>query len=181
MNKKDLRVIKTRRSIKKVFSDLIQKKPLEKITVTEIASLAEINKGTFYLHYADIYELYDEYLSDYIEQAADNIDFYGDFFDTPEQFIRKFMVLLSDSTQLEKISTLHPGQQDRYVPQLISAAFKKHLYSLGRIEPGVENDIKLEFILFSLSVLILKYGDERTDEIVKIMAQNIRDNFPLPS
>lgn len=177
MNKKDLRVIKTQRSIKRVFSDLIQKKPLEKITVTEIASLAEINKGTFYLHYADIYALYDEYLSESIEQAADSIDFYADFFDAPEQFIQKFMVHLADTAPFEKVSDPDLSLKNRNVPQLISIAFKKRLYSLGRIEPGIENDIKLDFILFSLSILILKYGDGHAGEIVKILAQNIRDNF----
>ena len=109
MNKKDLRVIKTKRNIKKAFSDLMQKKPLEKITVTEIASLAEINKGTFYLHYADIYELYDEYLSEFIEQSADSIDFYDDFFDAPEQFVRNFFMFISYGSFLSFFLSITDG------------------------------------------------------------------------
>ena len=55
--KKDLRVVKTERAIYRALIELLQKKELEKITVSELAELAEINKATFYLHYADIYSL----------------------------------------------------------------------------------------------------------------------------
>lgn len=43
-----------------LFWSFSRKKPIEKITVTELAKLAEINKATFYLHYSDIYSLADE-------------------------------------------------------------------------------------------------------------------------
>lgn len=178
MNKNDMRVIRTRRNIKRAFSELIRKKPLEKITVTEIASLAEINKGTFYLHYADIYELYREFLREHIEETADSIPFYADFFDAPEQFVRQFIVIVQGSTPLGKMSDVVLDRKNRNVPQLISDAFRKRLYALDRIEPNPENDVKLDAILFSMTVLIMKYGDENTEEIIKVMTQNIRDNFP---
>ena len=53
----DLRIKKTKRAIRSAFYELIKEKPLEKITVREIAERAEINKTTFYAHYEDIYEL----------------------------------------------------------------------------------------------------------------------------
>ena len=58
MNTRDLRVIKTQRAIHDAFLSLLRTKPLAKISVTELARIAEINKGTFYLHYRDIYDLY---------------------------------------------------------------------------------------------------------------------------
>ncbi len=51
MNNQDLRVVKTRASIKKTFCDMLKKSPVEKISVTELARQAQINKSTFYLHY----------------------------------------------------------------------------------------------------------------------------------
>ena len=53
----DLRIIKTKRSIRNALFQLLSQKPLEQITVRELAQQAEINKGTFYLHYHDIYDL----------------------------------------------------------------------------------------------------------------------------
>lgn len=46
--------IRSRKLINMALADLLQQKPLDKITVTEVVRLAEINRGTFYAHYADI-------------------------------------------------------------------------------------------------------------------------------
>ena len=62
----DLRVKKTRKSIVDAFIELRQIKPLEKITVKELASKAMINKETFYLNYQDIYDLEDSLESELI-------------------------------------------------------------------------------------------------------------------
>ena len=53
----DLRIEKTEKAIKNAFIELRSQKPLEKITVRELCTLACINKSTFYAHYADIYAL----------------------------------------------------------------------------------------------------------------------------
>jgi len=50
-NKNDLRVIKNIKNINQAFLELIEKYDYEKITVTEIAERAMINRKTFYLHY----------------------------------------------------------------------------------------------------------------------------------
>ena len=52
--REDLRVVKTKANLKGVLKKLLRKKPIRKITVTELAREAVINKGTFYLHYSDI-------------------------------------------------------------------------------------------------------------------------------
>ena len=46
--------IRSRRLIKDALADLLQEKPLDKITVSDIVRTAGINRGTFYAHYADI-------------------------------------------------------------------------------------------------------------------------------
>ena len=53
----DLREKKTKRKIRNAFFELRAKKPLERISIKELAELAEISKATFYLHYKDIYDL----------------------------------------------------------------------------------------------------------------------------
>ena len=56
----DRRQRKTQRAIEREFIRLLQAKPLNKISVAEIVSEADISRSTFYLHYTDIYELYDQ-------------------------------------------------------------------------------------------------------------------------
>ena len=46
--------IRSRKLINSALADLLQEKPLDKITVTDVVNRADINRGTFYAHYADI-------------------------------------------------------------------------------------------------------------------------------
>lgn len=48
--KTDRRTRYTRQTIKETLLKLLEKRAYPKITVTEICRLAEINRGTFYLH-----------------------------------------------------------------------------------------------------------------------------------
>ena len=56
---KDKRVIKTKKSIRNAFISLIKEKNLNQITVAEISRKADLGRGTFYLHYKDLYDLYE--------------------------------------------------------------------------------------------------------------------------
>ena len=55
--KEDRRVRYTKKAIRDGFLQLLAVKPIEKISVTEICREADINRGTFYAHYSDPYEL----------------------------------------------------------------------------------------------------------------------------
>ncbi|MEE8717146.1 MAG: TetR/AcrR family transcriptional regulator [Coriobacteriales bacterium] len=57
MNGEDLRVVKTRRNIEETFVRLLTRVPFDQMTVRLIVSEAQVNKGTFYRHYQDKYDL----------------------------------------------------------------------------------------------------------------------------
>ena len=46
--------LRSKRMIIAALADLLQEKSLDKITVTDVVNRAQINRGTFYAHYADI-------------------------------------------------------------------------------------------------------------------------------
>lgn len=48
---------KTKRLIQQSFLEILEKKPFESITIGDITKKANINRGTFYLHYKDKYDL----------------------------------------------------------------------------------------------------------------------------
>lgn len=56
----DRRQIKTKKAIIAAFFVLLQEKNISKITITELARLANIDRKTFYLHYGSIAELYND-------------------------------------------------------------------------------------------------------------------------
>lgn len=46
--------VRSKRMIIAALADLLQEKPLDKITVTDVVNRAQINRGTFYAHFSDI-------------------------------------------------------------------------------------------------------------------------------
>lgn len=56
----DRRVRKTKRQLKQTLTRLLRNKSLKDISVLELTELADVNRGTFYLHYRDIYDLYEQ-------------------------------------------------------------------------------------------------------------------------
>ncbi|TFE01546.1 TetR/AcrR family transcriptional regulator [Jeotgalibacillus salarius] len=55
--KQDLRVKKTKKAIRHALLRLVDKKTFARISVSDICDEAEINRGTFYLHYTDKFDL----------------------------------------------------------------------------------------------------------------------------
>ncbi|WP_142395914.1 MULTISPECIES: TetR/AcrR family transcriptional regulator [Bacillus] len=53
----DLRVIRTKTAIRNALVELIEEKGFEAITVKDITMKANINRGTFYAHYQDKFDL----------------------------------------------------------------------------------------------------------------------------
>ena len=58
----------TKKMMKNALIDLLDEKPLEKITVTEICKNADVNRSTFYAHYPDIYGIVDEMQEEIIQR-----------------------------------------------------------------------------------------------------------------
>lgn len=56
-NKLDRRVQYTRMVLRQSLLELMKERSINKITVTDICELAEVNRGTFYAHYSDPYDL----------------------------------------------------------------------------------------------------------------------------
>lgn len=64
----DRRTRKTKKAIKEAFINLLAKKDVSKISVTDISDLADINRKTFYAHYSDVGAVTDEMENDLVNQ-----------------------------------------------------------------------------------------------------------------
>ncbi|QFF97791.1 TetR/AcrR family transcriptional regulator [Psychrobacillus glaciei] len=56
----DRRIARTRQMIRDAFTQLIEEKGFEAITISDLTEKADINRGTFYLHYKDKYDLFEQ-------------------------------------------------------------------------------------------------------------------------
>ena len=63
-NKTDLRIQRTQKAIVDAFYELLDEKAFSAITVIDICDRALINRGTFYTHFEDKYQLLDKCISD---------------------------------------------------------------------------------------------------------------------
>ncbi len=65
--------IRSRKLIQRALADLLQEKPLDKITVTDVVRRAEINRGTFYAHYADIPDVIHHVIEDIFSHLQQDV------------------------------------------------------------------------------------------------------------
>lgn len=59
----DLRIIKTKERLHESLIALLKEMPLEKIKISVLCQRAQINRGTFYLHYESVDALFADFLS----------------------------------------------------------------------------------------------------------------------
>ncbi|HWK23587.1 MAG TPA: TetR/AcrR family transcriptional regulator C-terminal domain-containing protein [Ureibacillus sp.] len=65
---------KTKQLIQSSFMQILENKPFESITIGDITKTAQINRGTFYLHYEDKYDLLDTIEQQLFSDLGNHID-----------------------------------------------------------------------------------------------------------
>ena len=143
----DIRIEKTERAIKNAFLELRSRKPLGKITVKELCSLAAINKSTFYSHYEDIYALSDKMESETIVSVLKNISSQQEEpFKNPDVFTRNlYMALISNNTL---INLLFSGTEKARLGDCLETELKRLIcekYPDYKEDP--QRDIMLSFCI----------------------------------
>ncbi|KMK76850.1 TetR/AcrR family transcriptional regulator [Alkalihalobacillus pseudalcaliphilus] len=66
--KEDRRIVRTKKMIREALTQLMNTKGFEGLTVRDITEKANINRGTFYLHYRDKYDLLEKSEMEIIEE-----------------------------------------------------------------------------------------------------------------
>lgn len=139
----DLRIQKTRRAIKTAFLSLLSGKNLEQITVKELCQTAEISKGTFYLHYRDLFDLSDQLQRDAIRKILSLIDEPMDALDNLDRFMRKLKEALDSDVGISA-DLLFSGAQRPLFPILLVEEIKLLIFKKN---PSFKNDIKINIHL----------------------------------
>lgn len=73
MNKNDRRVKKTKKALQYALAELMTEKELRNITVQELVDKADIHRATFYSHYHDVYDLYEQLESNVLSELNEII------------------------------------------------------------------------------------------------------------
>ena len=124
----DRREIKTRQAIRNAFLALRARKPLERITVKELAEQAQISKATFYLHYHDIYDLSQTLQEDVIQQILHSVTRADLFVQDPAAFTRELFGAFLAHQSL--IDILFSGTQASVLPRRIEQGVREHIFAI---------------------------------------------------
>lgn len=105
--------VRSRKLIKAALAELLQEKPLDKITVTEVVNRAQINRGTFYAHYSDIPDVIHQMVEEIFCRIRDVFD--GQPFDIdqlPRRLLEQVRAILDeDGTFFREVMASHAANQ----------------------------------------------------------------------
>ena len=148
---------KTHERIKKAFAELLsEKKAVNKITVAELSSRAEITRGTFYAHFNNIYEVAEEIEEEFTTKLQDSNTEIKTVEDFPV-FFHKFFQFLSENEELYR-QLLTSDAPMTFINRLnaqIGRAARESLASTTVGRPMSELDVT--FFIDGATYMILKY------------------------
>ena len=188
--KKEYRsAVRSRKLIRRAFMDLLKEKSFEKITVTDIVNLAEINRSTFYAHYPDVLGLIEEIqieVVDYMQNVLGGIDF-KDFLQNPKPVLNEIVKMTEENNELYRLladSNIAVKQltsikniliertlKSIEIPDIEGESFEKEF--VVRFFTGGVVDIYLEWLSGEIDCTI----DEITEELAKVIMRFSKGYF----
>ncbi|WP_461219521.1 TetR/AcrR family transcriptional regulator [Lapidilactobacillus salsurivasis] len=182
----DLRVVKTRQVIQTTFEALLVTQPVNKITVTALARQARINKGTFYLHYADIFQLYEHILAETVTEIVASFHDYPALLTDQPRFIRQFLFGPAPTPTASQLAILKPDNLRfaRNYPHIFIDAFRDAIYANTALTRSRDNDLRLEFVLNGMLAILIdpqlidKTNATQVDQTVNTLIPVVAALFP---
>lgn len=152
----------TKKAIMETFLRLMEKKPLEKITVRDLVDECGINRNTFYYYFQDIYAV----LEEYCDQVVTDLPKDGSIFDTVSALYRKIEQFVSEHHRAAKSLAFSLGFEglDRYFGERFEPLMASIISQKCGFTPS---KIFLRFLrhgLIGLGLCILR-GEKLSDDI----------------
>ena len=171
----------TKDLIKKEFMNLLDKKTLNKITVTELAKKCDIERKTFYYHYENleqlIKEIFESELDVVIEEFNENLSW-------EDSFILAATFILENKKAIRHIYySDYKANVEKYVYSMAGEVITKYVKHISKDTRAKDIDINLisYFYQCALSTALIQWiaTDMKTDPVLvtnrigKLMDGNI--------
>ena len=164
----------TKMVIKESLFTLLQEKPLKHITVKSLCELADINRGTFYAHYADIYDLVHQ-LEEELSETSRNIVNLEDIGKKDQyNMYKNIFTQLKDNIEEYKLILLNP-ESIRSLDRMLNEIYEHHVAALSSNKNLSLNMIDYIFAFFSqgMTQVIYKWIGNGQKESPEEMAKLI--------
>lgn len=144
----DRRVRKTKKLLKDNFIELMNEKKVKDITVKDITDRADLNRGTFYLHYLDIYDLLGSIEDEVIKNVEDMLMHFNQSYDhqTTFQLLEQLFTYVYENKTIFQI-LLHNQSEGMFLSKIQNLIKTLGLETLKT----VCNDTNTEYYSFFLS------------------------------
>lgn len=173
--------LRSKELIKEAYLKKLQEKPTEKITVTDIVSLAKINRGTFYAHYNGIGELTQALENEFCEElfsALKKLDKSGGFVSPLDTLLEISAFLEKNEEQYKTLAKLNKA--DGIISKLQSL-FTEYMENNQNIGEEIKNSpgfkLRSHFFATGVTGAYISYFKDELDiplpEIAKILSEII--------
>jgi len=156
--KEDRRVRRTKKLLTQALTELMQQKQVKEITVKELTDLADMNRGTFYLYYKDIFDMLEK-IEDQMFEALDRIVSLQEGEDMTRQarpILLKLFRFIEENQEICRV-LLSPNGDMSFLHRLNDVLREKCLqyYQATLRTPGEEEiNYHYSFIVFGIAGLI---------------------------
>jgi AcrR family transcriptional regulator len=145
----DRRIVRTKEAIRETLIELIKEKGFDAITVQDISTRANINRGTFYLHYRDKYDLLEqienEIIRDYMAILSSQLPDAQDVKDLEEPlpFVVAVFEYLYDRADLMRVLLGFTG--DIAFQVKIKKALEENIFKIGLFASIKKENLRVPF------------------------------------
>ncbi|MDO4405650.1 MAG: TetR/AcrR family transcriptional regulator C-terminal domain-containing protein [Eubacteriales bacterium] len=148
---------KTEKAIADALKKLLAKRPLSKITISDIANECGINRMTFYYHYRDVYDLIKTIADEDLKGALEGKRTLADW----QEGVLKLMSVVKEDKAFYT-NLYHSVERDRtidYVYDLISELLKEGVDQLPSTVRAPEADIQfiVDFYAYAFVGILLQW------------------------
>ena len=131
--------VRSKKMIRQAFLELLQEKPCEKITVTDIAQRADLNRSTFYAHYPEVQGLIEEIEDEIVSRSMQLLSEVTcqNIFQDPKVFLQILVQPVEENKKLYQLLV----QSDYAGRQLhkINEAFAAYVLNSPEIPESLRN------------------------------------------
>ena len=173
--KEDRRVRRTKKLLTQALTQLLQEKQINEITVKELTDLADMNRGTFYLYYKDMFDMLEK-IEDGMFEALDAIVSLHEHDDVSQQtkpILLDLFRFIQDNQEMCRV-LLSPHGDMNFLHRLNEEVREKCLKAWPNIrkEKGeADFDYHYSFVVFGCAGIIRAWVNRNCSESAEKMAE----------
>ena len=173
--KEDRRVRRTKKLLTQALTQLLQEKQINEITVKELTDLADMNRGTFYLYYKDMFDMLEK-IEDGMFEALDAIVSLHEHDDVSQQtkpILLDLFRFIEDNQEMCRV-LLSPHGDMNFLHRLNEVVREKCLKAWPNIrkEKGeADFDYHYSFVVFGCAGIVRAWVNRNCPESAEKMAE----------